>query len=134
MLTKERLRAMDPGEKEVLLERVLSSVMEIDRLIQQGSPSSPVVREAKAMAEDLLRQFQDKLRSREQEALAYKREITALKQKIDEMGAIKMTVKKLEDEVAALRQKNQQMAKERDEAVAEVNKIQELWRRFTSGE
>jgi predicted RNase H-like nuclease (RuvC/YqgF family) len=134
MLTNERIRAMDPTEKEALLERVLKSVTEIDRLIQQGSPSSPVVREAKSMAEDLLRQFQDKLKAREQEAIAYKREITTLKQKIDEMGAIKLTVKKLEDEVAGLRQKNQQMVKERDEAVAEVNKIQELWRRFTSGE
>ncbi len=134
MLTNERIRAMDPTEKEALLERVLKSVTEIDRLIQQGSPSSPVVREAKSMAEDLLRQFQDKLKAREQEAIAYKREITTLEQKIDEMGAIKLTVKKLEDEVAGLRQKNQQMVKERDEAVAEVNKIQELWRRFTSGE
>jgi predicted RNase H-like nuclease (RuvC/YqgF family) len=134
MLTNERIRAMDPTEKEALLERVLKSVTEIDRLIQQGSPSSPVVIEAKSMAEDLLRQFQDKLKAREQEAIAYKREITTLKQKIDEMGAIKLTVKKLEDEVAGLRQKNQQMVKERDEAVAEVNKIQELWRRFTSGE
>ncbi len=134
MLTNESIRAMDPTEKEALLERVLKSVTEIDRLIQQGSPSSPVVREAKSMAEDLLRQFQDKLKAREQEAIAYKREITTLKQKIDEMGAIKLTVKKLEDEVAGLRQKNQQMVKERDEAVAEVNKIHELWRRFTSGE
>ena len=134
MLTNESIRAMDPTEKEALLERVLKSVTEIDRLIQQGSPSSPVVREAKSMAEDLLRQFQDKLKAREQEAIAYKREITTLEQKIDEMGAIKLTVKKLEDEVAGLRQKNQQMVKERDEAVAEVNKIQELWRRFTSGE
>ncbi len=134
MLTNESIRAMDPTEKEALLERVLKSVTEIDRLIQQGSPSSPVVREAKSMAEDLLRQFQDKLKAKEQEAIAYKREITTLKQKIDEMGAIKLTVKKLEDEVAGLRQKNQQMVKERDEAVAEVNKIQELWRRFTSGE
>jgi len=134
MLTNESIRAMDPTEKEALLERVLKSVTEIDRLIQQGSPSSPVVREAKSMAEDLLRQFQDKLKAKEQEAIAYKREITTLKQKIDEMGAIKLTVKKLEDEVAGLRQKNQQMVKERDEAVAEVNKIHELWRRFTSGE
>ncbi|MCX8070725.1 MAG: hypothetical protein N2738_09505 [Thermodesulfovibrionales bacterium] len=120
---------------ETLVQEISSVVKELEGFINlKTEGTSQLLREAQKTADDLLRDFQRELSKRDEELIKLRRENTNLKKELEEAQQMSKTVSSLNEKIEKMRVQLEESVKERDKAREELNKIQELWKRFTSGE
>lgn len=120
---------------ELLTREISTVVRDLEGFMHaKADTASELLSSAQRTAEDLLRDFQQEMLKREEELIKLRKENSNIKRELDEALQLKQTVASLNDKVEKLRVQLDSAIKERDKAKEELNKIQELWKRFTSGE
>ncbi|MBF0328600.1 MAG: hypothetical protein HQL10_05545 [Nitrospirae bacterium] len=125
---------MDINERDAVLDRVVSSIGEMEDFFSKASPSAAILKESKEMAEELLKNFQEELRRREEDSGKIRMEFTTLRKELDEALKAKTTILAMTEQLESLKLDSAKAFEERDKASAEVKRMQDLWQKFTSGE
>lgn len=120
------------NETNDLMERIVAAVTDMDDFLSKGpSSSAAIVNEAKDTAEELLKNFQDELRHREEESIALRKENADLKNKIGEVTDLRETISGMEKQLEKIRGDLEQALKQRDEAKEESARLQALWNKVS---
>ncbi len=122
-------------DRDAFVEEIGSVIRELEGFMQlKTDATSQLLRDSQRTADDLLRDFQQEMTKREEELIKIRRENNTLKRDLEEAQQLSRTVSSLNDRIEKMKVQLDSALKERDQAKEELNKIQELWKRFTSGE
>jgi predicted RNase H-like nuclease (RuvC/YqgF family) len=126
---------MDMNEKDAFIEKINMAVSDMQEfLAAKSGPAAALVKEAQHTAEDILGNFQQELRRRDEELIVLRKENGKLKEQLGDIGKLRETIAGLNEKLERMKRDTEQAFKERDEAKGEVMKLQELWQKFTVGE
>ncbi|HIJ59246.1 MAG TPA: hypothetical protein HPP56_01315 [Nitrospirae bacterium] len=122
-------------DRETFVQQVNKTVRELDDFINlKADETNQLLREAQKTADDLIRDFQKEMVKREEELIKLRKDNMSIRRELEEAQQIGKKVSALNDKIEKMRLELEGAIKERDKAKEELNKIQELWKRFTSGE
>ena len=127
-----RVKTMEMNEKDAFLERMITAIGDMEDYLLKGHSTASLGKDARNTAEELLKNFQEELRRRDEENLALSREIAELKNKVGEVTDLRETIADMEKQLEKMRHDHEQALKQRDEAKEESSRLQALWNKVTS--
>lgn len=124
-----------------LLEKITATINSMETFLTKDSSTGTIARDAKNTAEELLRKFEEDLKTYQDAAgthfddanLAFVWQLDTLKQKVADLTNLQETNISLSHQLEKQKQDYERAIREKNDAVKELDKLQKLWERATAG-
>lgn len=129
------------SDQTELLEKITATINNMESFLTKDSTTGAVARDARNTAEELLRKFEEDLSTYQEAAgthfddanLAFVWQLDTLKQKVADLTNLQEANIALSHQVEKQRHDYEQVIREKNDAVKELDKLQKLWERATAG-